>query len=293
MTPIAEARRSKSRIGNARATITTSRAGRAAGLHGHHGARGANVEVHKDPRRCVRFIAPLRLRAVAPSPARPADAFDRARADATRRPHLLSPGNWLEDRDQAPPLDTTQRVTPKATPASTYETSSSAIGVAAEVPRGSRPVKSMLAAINFSGARPSVLGRSPLGGYGAIFAPSRPCLLRDGTRAIHELDPRGRARLPRAGGRRPGRRGYPGESPRDRTSPSRATALFSVNATRRDFCDDFKRDTREGAGVAREAAHPTAECGAGARPAGRRVRRGTVTKTTFCASNPSKRPPRT
>ena len=203
----------------------------------------------------MRFIAPLRLRAVAPSPARPADAFDRARADATRRPHLLSPGNWLEDRDQAPPLDTTQRVTPKATPASTYETSSSAIGVAAEVPRGSRPVKSMLAAVNFLEAHaPRSSGRSPLGGYDAILPrPVPPVSSYETTYArFHELDPAADARVfpeqaddDRAVG------GYPaGVNPARPDEPVArdSRAFFSVNATRRDFYDDSKRDTKTGGG---------------------------------------------
>ena len=203
----------------------------------------------------MRFIAPLRLRAVAPSPARPADAFDRARADATRRPHLLSPGNWLEDRDQAPPLDTTQRVTPKATPASTYETSSSAIGVAAEVPCGSRPVKSMLAAVNFLEAHaPRSSGRSPLGGYDAILPrPVPPVSSYETTYTrFHELDPAADARVfpeqaddDRAVG------GYPaGVHPARPDEPVArdSRAFFSVNATRRDFYDDSKRDTKTGGG---------------------------------------------
>ena len=203
----------------------------------------------------MRFIAPLRLRAVAPSPARPADAFDRARADATRRPHPLSPGNWLEDRDQAPPLDTTQRVTPKATSASTYETSSSAIGVAAEVPRGSRPVKSMLAAVNFLEAHaPRSSGRSPLGGYDAILPrPVPPVSSYETTYArFHELDPAADARVfpeqaddDRAVG------GYPaGVHPARPDEPVArdSRAFFSVNATRRDFYDDSQRDTKTGGG---------------------------------------------
>ena len=252
----------------------------------------------------MRFIAPLRLRAVAPSPARPADAFDRARADATRRPHLLSPGNWLEDRDQAPPLDTTQRVTPKATPASTYETSSSAIGVAAEVPRGSRPVKSMLAAVNFLEAHaPRSSGRSPLGGYDAILPrPVPPVSSYETTYArFHELDPAADARVfpeqaddDRAVG------GYPGSPPRatGRARRARLARLLQRQRHSKGFLRRFQTGHQNGRGQERRAgaAHQTRR---GVRReervqrVGRRVRRGTVTKTTFCVSNPSERPPRT
>ena len=133
-------------------------------------------------------------------------------------------------------------------------------------------------------------------------SPPRPArlLLRDDLRAIPRARPRGgRARLPRAGGRRPSRRGVPrGEStPRDRTSPSRATrAPSSASTPLEGIYDDSKRDTKtEGQERRAGAAHQTRR---GVRReervqrVGRRVRRGTVTKT-FCASNPSERPPRT
>ena len=104
------------------------------------------------------------------------------------------------------------------------------------------------------GARPSVLRPFAPRRLRRHPPPPRPArlLLRDDLRAIPRARPRGgRARLPRAGGRRPSRRGYPaGVHPARPDEPVArdSRAFFSVNATRRDFYDDSKRDTKTGGG---------------------------------------------
>ena len=157
--------------------------------------------------------------------------------DARRTPRPpsqppLPQGNWLEDRDQAPLFDTTQRVTPESVSRhSAYSTSSASVGAFdAPAPRGAIPRRAM---VTETVALAASLSRAPAP------RPSEPPLGRDATtyardfaRVRADAAPNAAAGASRDPPRAVG--GHWAASPLE-TNPA---AFRVVEGTRRDFADD-------------------------------------------------------